>query len=171
MKFTAATLVAALGLAAGCAATPSVTAPAVPASLQPPANQAAAFEILAEGVQIYECTAGEWKFKGPEAVLMDRNGRPMGKHYGGPTWGAVDGSTVVAELVSRADSPDRDAIPHLLLRAKSHGGNGMYTGVRSIQRVDTVGGKVPAHACTQDKAAQVARVPYKATYYLYLDKA
>jgi hypothetical protein len=95
----------------------------------------------------------------------------MGKHYGGPTWEAPDGSTVVAEVRARADASDTAAIPLLLLRAKHTTGKGVFARVRSIQRLQTMGGKAPSQPCTQDKVAQVARVPYKATYYFYVEKS
>ena len=157
----------------GCAA--SMEPPTVPAELQPPASERMVLEALASGFQLYECTSDsakgyQWRFKGPEARLVDRGGRDLGKHYGGPTWEAPDGSKVVAEMRAQAKSPDADAIPHLLLKAKSTSGNGLYGGVRSIQRVATEGGKAPVAMCSKDNFAQVARVPYRATYYFYGDK-
>ena len=162
-----------LAFAAGCAA--SVDPPTVPAELQPPASERVILEALASGVQVYECVSDtndsyKWRFKGPEARLVDRGGRDMGKHYGGPTWEAPDGSKVVAEVRSQAKSPDASAIPHLLLKAKATSGNGVYGNVRSIQRVATEGGRAPEVNCTRDNLAQVARVPYKATYYFYADR-
>ena len=143
------------------------TQPQAPDILRPPIDQKLALEILASGVQIYECVSNEWKFKAPEAKLMDRAGRPMGKHYGGPTWEAPDGSTVVAEVKARAPAPKAGAIPLLLLSAKSTTGKGAFERVSLIQRLDTVGGVAPAQPCT---AAQVARVPYTATYYFYTER-
>jgi len=163
----------ALSVLAGCAA--SVEPPAVPAELQPPASERLMLEVLASGVQVYECvtdngTGYKWHFKGPEAKLVDRGGRDLGKHYGGPTWEAPDGSKVVAELRAQAKSPDATAIPHLLLKAKATSGSGVYGGVRSIQRVATEGGRSPEVNCSRENFAQVARVPYRATYYFYGDR-
>src|SRR5262245_44056077 len=75
-KHIAALLVA---LATGCA-TP-VNAPTVPANLQAPAGQALTIETAATGVQIYECRAGKWEFRAPEADLFDRKGNKIGTHY------------------------------------------------------------------------------------------
>lgn len=150
------------------------TQPQVPDVLRPPVDQQLAFEILATGVQVYECGIGsqagayEWKFKGPEATLSDTSGRAMGTHYGGPTWKAPDGSTVVAEVKGRAPAKDPSAIPLLLLSRKGGDGDGLFANVRSIQRLDTVGGQAPSANCTKAQdLARVARVPYTATYYLY----
>jgi hypothetical protein len=158
---------------AACSTTPP--APIAPAELQPPASERVVLEALASGFQLYECVtdsaAGyQWRFKGPEARLVDRGGRDLGRHYGGPTWEAPDGSKVVAEMRAQAKSPDANAIAHLLLKAKSTSGSGVYGGVRSIQRLATEGGRAPAVTCSRENFAQVARVPYRATYYFYGDK-
>lgn len=149
----------------------------VPATLRPPASQELMLELLAKGVQLYECASSNdayptfaWKFKGPEADLADRAGRPMGTHFGGPTWKAPDGSAVVAEVSAKADATRPKAIPHLLLNVKSASGNGVFSKVRSIQRLETVGGIAPAEPCTAQEVTRVARVPYTATYYMYVER-
>ncbi len=169
-------------LVAACASSPKSDqggGPAtVPESLRPPANQVLALEAQANGVQIYECTASrdrpgryEWIFRAPEADLYDETGRKVGKHYAGPTWEALDGSKVVGEVEARDDGPDPNAIPWLLLNAKSTSGKGVLTQIRSIQRVRTVEGKAPSTPCGPSNAQQVARVPYKAAYYFYAVKS
>jgi hypothetical protein len=165
---------AVVALACGCASTPNVAPPEVPQALRPPAGQTVFVEALASGVQIYECapkvdqpSAFDWNLRAPEAALVDRAGRSIGKHYAGPTWESTDGSTVVGEVKSRDPGPDKSAIPWLLLTAKSTGGSGLFSQTRSIQRVQTSGGIAPTQGCTSDNAKQVARVPYTATYYFY----
>jgi hypothetical protein len=149
-------------------------APDVPENLKVPDRVALSHQIPATGVQIYECVATkadptkfEWVFRAPEAELFDTAGRKIGKHYAGPTWEAEDGSKVVAEVKGRDDGPDANAIPWLLLTAKSASGSGSFGRTQVIQRINTVGGKAPATGCDQAQAGKVARVPYKATYYLY----
>ncbi len=73
-------------------------------------------------------------------------------------------------MKARDGGPDPDAIPWLLLGAKSNSGTGAFGQVRSIQRLQTVGGKAPSTPCSQDNAHQVARVTYKAVYYFYAAK-
>ena len=160
-----------LALVAGCVSTVG-TPPDVPASLKVPEGQTLSHELQATGVQIYDCSASkadparlEWVFKAPEADLFDNGGRKVGKHYAGPTWEANDGSKVVGDVKGRDDGPDANAIPWLLLVAKSNSGAGEFGRTQSIQRVNTVGGKAPAGACAP--AGSQSRVPYKATYYLY----
>ena len=159
--------------AIGCAMA-AVTAPKVPEALKAPEGELLAMELLATGVQVYECGAAandgfEWKFRGPEAALMDRQGHRMGSHYGGPTWEAADGSKVVAEVRAKANATESGAIPYLLLAAKSTSGAGAFARVKSIQRLETAGGVAPSEPCTAKDVARVARVPYTATYYFYVD--
>jgi hypothetical protein len=162
---------------ASCSTTAVANPATAPEALRPPAGQVLFLEVPAVGVQIYECAASrdnparfEWTFKTPEAKLLDRSGRSLGIHYGGPTWESVDGSTVVAEVRARDGGTDANAIPWLLLGAKSTSGSGVFSRVRSIQRLETAGGKAPSEPCTAEQTARVARVPYTATYYFYGDK-
>jgi hypothetical protein len=158
----------------GLAAAP----PEVPDKLKVPEGQTLAFDLRAEGVQIYVCgarkddaTKFEWTLKAPEAELFDASGKKVVRHYGGPTWEADDGSKVVGELKARDDGPDPNAIPWLLLSAKMTSGNGMLAKTASIQRLRTVGGKAPADGCSE--AAQVGhevRIPYQAHYAFYTQK-
>ncbi|MCV2350960.1 DUF3455 domain-containing protein [Paucibacter sp. Y2R2-4] len=144
---------------------------ALPEAIKTPGGQVQHLELQAFGVQIYECQASkedakrfEWSFKGPEAELFDDSGRSVGKHYGGPTWESQDGSKVVGEVKSRDNGPDANAIPWLLLAAKSHSGSGVFAQTQSIQRISTSGGKAPAGGCSATQAGQIARISYKAVY-------
>ena len=149
--------------------------PEVPGVIKAPADQEVFLEALATGSQVYECVpksgqAGgfEWAFRAPEAKLTSGLlGSDLGKHYGGPTWEAPDGSRVLGEVKERAPAPDPSAIPWLLLNARSTFGKGVFTQTRSIQRVGTKGGIAPTEACSVANANQFVRVPYTATYYFY----
>jgi Protein of unknown function (DUF3455) len=161
-------------LLAGCATSGAGTTPVVPEALAVPATQVLSLETQATGVQIYACDASkddptrfEWVFKAPEAELFDRAGKRIGKHYAGPTWESIDGSKVVGEVRARDIGPDPNAVPWLLLNAKSTSGNGVFSQTQSIQRVHTAGGKAPADGCSQAQAGAERRVAYKATYYFY----
>jgi hypothetical protein len=166
-------LTSASALLAACGSS-GLKPPDVPQPLKPPDGQVAFLELLASGVQIYECLpkqgqAGvyEWTFRAPDATLTDWSGRPLGKHYAGPTWEAADGSRVLGEVKARDPGPDPKAIPWLLLGAKSTFGRGVLTQTASILRVATAGGVAPTDACSAANANQFARVPYSATYYFY----
>lgn len=167
-------LSAAFLAAIGCANVPSTTPPDVPASLRPPSGEVLFLEAHASGVQIYRCALKpgqpptyEWLFRGPEAVLVDRSGRSLAKHYAGPTWQSNDGSSVVGQVKASAAGPSARSIPWLLLTAKATAGSGLFTATTSIQRVRTAGGVAPSEACSASNAAQLAQIPYTATYYFY----
>jgi hypothetical protein len=134
---------------------------------------APALVVAARGEQIYECrpgkTAGthEWVFVAPEAALYDARGRTVGHHGAGPSWQATDGSRVVGTVKARADAPARDAIPWLLLDARSEGGGGTFGGVTRIQRVNTAGGLAPSAGCDATAAGTQARIGYTADYRMF----
>jgi hypothetical protein len=163
-------------LLAGCMGANAETM-TMPDTLKVPETQALSLEVHATGVQIYECKANkddstrfEWVFKAPQADLFDSGGKKIGKHYAGPTWESEDGSSVVGELKAKDNGPDPNAIPWLLLSAKSTAGNGVFGKTQSIQRVNTVGGKAPAEGCSQAQAGKEARVAYTAIYRFYVAK-
>ncbi len=164
--------------ASGAYASPETgTASAVPESLKVPATQTLALEAHAAGVQIYTCSASkadparfEWVFKAPEADLWDGKGKKIGKHYAGPTWESFDGSKVVGEVVAKDGGSDANAIPWLLLSAKSTSGKGVFGRILSIQRLSTVGGKAPAEGCDKAQSGKEARVPYRARYSFFAAK-
>jgi hypothetical protein len=139
----------------------------LPEALRPPAGEVLKLKLLGSGVQIYRCLDGAWKFLAPDARLSDQTGREVGKHYAGPTWEASDGSKVVGEVKAHADSPDGRAIAWLLLTAKSAEGTGMFSNIRTIQRLQTTGGQAPQKACDASMANQIVPVPYTANYYFY----
>jgi hypothetical protein len=154
--------------------TPMVT---VPDKLKPGANESLVMIVPARGVQIYECRARkdqgggyEWAFVAPEADLFDARGNRTGRHYAGPHWEATDGSKILGTLKERADAPVADAIPWLLLAAKSVGSEGSFSKVTSIQRVNTVGGVAPKAGCSQAAAGTPARINYTADYYFFTAK-
>jgi hypothetical protein len=165
------------------AATPLAFAAAVsiaanpPVSLNPPADEVLSLQSKATGVQIYTCSARkddpsryEWTFKAPEAELRDLGGKRIGKHYAGPTWESDDGSKVTGEVKARDPGPDANAIPWLLLNAKSNSGNGVFARTTSIQRLDTSGGMPPADGCDAKREGSEARVPYTASYNFFSKK-
>ncbi len=163
-------------LVAGCASTqPPTSMATVPDKLKPGANESLAMIVPAKGVQIYECRARqaggyEWAFVAPEADLFDARGNRIGRHYAGPHWESTDGSKIVGTVKERADSPGADAIPWLLLAAKSVGREGSFSKITSIQRVNTVGGVAPKSGCSQAAVGTPARIPYTADYYFFTAK-
>ena len=174
LRITALGCASLLALAAGCTPPSIATLPRVPDNLKVPTTQRLVLEAEATGVQIYDCKPAsgdparfEWAFRAPEAMLFDTSGKRIGKHYAGPTWESFDGSKVVGEVKARSDGPDAEAIPWLLMSAKSASGDGVLGQTASIQRAQTVGGKAPTQGCSPTLAGNEVRVPYTAKYYFY----
>jgi Protein of unknown function (DUF3455) len=154
--------------------------PQAPESLKVPSNQSLLMKTAAKGLQIYTCKAKtepntayekpayEWTLKAPSAELFDDQGQLVGKHYAGPTWEMQkDHSLVVGAVSAKANAPQADAIPWLLLKAKSHQGKGILSSVSWVQRLDTVGGKAPTTGCDQSHQDAEVQIPYTANYYFY----
>jgi hypothetical protein len=180
MKIINSKIIIGLALLLGIAGLTFASAPAVPpaddfrspdlpagcGSLQVPAGNTMNFRVYAIGVQIYRWNGTGWDFVAPEANLYAaKNFRgKVGTHYAGPIWESNSGSQVVA---ARADgcTPDATAVPWLLLETVSTAGNGIFSKVTYIQRVNTVGGLRPAAPGTN--VGDEIGVPYTAEYYFY----
>ena len=149
----------------------STAAQEVPQQLQPPANEKLLFKVHANGDQVYTCKGESaqftWTLKAPDAQLFDKDGKPFGKHFAGPSWEASDGSRVTGKAVANAPSPDPESIPWLLVNIVSHDGNGVLSNATTIQRLNTKGGKAPASGCEASHAGQEVRVSYSADYFFY----
>ena len=119
----------------------------------------------AEGAQIYECKSGEdgklaWAFREPIATLI-LDGKTVGRHYAGPTWEHADGSAVTAKAAGNAPGATAADILWLKLQVTASRGSGVLTGVTTVQRINTKGGKLDG-AC--DKAGAFSSAPYSAEY-------
>jgi len=172
------TLIAAFVASAwGCHEPPVEKTPVVPDKLAVSPEMSVAVKAHAVGVQRYACKAQMdkpepfgWVLVAPEADLFDASGKRIGKHYGGPTWENLEGAKVVGELKEKADSPEADAVPWLLLTAKSSTGPGPLGQTKYIQRIGTVGGKAPAAGCDEKSVGNEVRIPYNADYYFYVGR-
>ena len=69
--------------------------------------------------------------------------------------------------IAQADAPRDDAIPWLLLQATAHEGDGMFSKVKYVQRVNTIQGKAPPSGCDAERLNAEIRVDYSADYYFY----
>ena len=109
----------------------------------------------------------EWIFVGPDAKLMDRDGKQVGRYYGPPaTWESMDGSKVTATQLAVAPASS-GSIPLQLVKANPAMGSGAMTGTTYIQRVATQGGVAPAMACEAGNAGTRQVVKYQADYIFY----
>ncbi|WP_332824394.1 DUF3455 domain-containing protein [Ramlibacter sp.] len=167
-------------LLAGCAMYPKASAmrsydqAMLPAAVQVPAGHKVAMETVGAGSITYECRAKanmaseyEWFFVGPDARLMDRSGKQVGRYYGPPaTWENMDGSKVTATQVAVSPAA-AGSIPMQLVKANPAMGMGAMTGVTYIQRVATQGGVAPAMACGATNLGARQVVQYQADYIFY----
>jgi hypothetical protein len=146
----------------------------VPAQIQAPANEKLLLQVHAKGDQVYTCTEGvtqfAWTLKAPDAQLFDKDGKPFGKHFAGPSWEASDGSRVTGKAVANVPSPDADAIAWLLVNIVGHEGSGVLSHATTIQRINTKGGKAPASGCDTAHAGEELRGPDSADYLFYAAK-
>ena len=122
----------------------------------------------ATGAQIYECktnTDGElaWQFREPIATLVI-DGKTVGHHFAGPVWVMADGSAVSAKVSAQAPGATTNDIPLLRLDVAARHGSGLLSGVTTIQRLNTHGGRADA-AC--DAPGTFLSVPYSADYAFY----
>ena len=121
--------------------------------------------LHAEGAQVYECKAGAdgklaWAFREPIATLLV-DGKTIGRHYAGPNWEHIDGSAVVGKVTGNAPGATADDIAWLKLQVVSSRGSGVLTGVTTVQRINTKGGKFEGPC---DKAGAFKSAPYSADY-------
>jgi hypothetical protein len=176
-------VVLALGAAVGVASFASAAKPeqpsgpscpaTVPAALNPPADATLAASFGAQGVQVYVCAAPAaggapaWTLKAPHAVLSQGN-EVAAIHFAGPTWQAVDGSSLTAAKVAADPGPDaKKAVPWLLLKASGNTGTGLFGDVTFVQRLATEGGVAPAGGCDAAHLNAQVLVPYRADYFFY----
>ena len=145
------------------------------AQMQMPAAIAAPGETVvatwhAEGAQVYECKAGAdgklaWAFREPIATLL-LDGKTIGRHYAGPNWEHMDGSAVVGKVAGNAPGATPKDIPWLKLEVVASRGSGALSGVTTVQRINTQGGR---HEGPCEKAGAFYSAPY-ATDYVFLKK-
>jgi hypothetical protein len=169
----------ATALVAACASNASMSMQpfsqdGLPAPVMVPAGNKVALETVGVGEITYECrvkanAAGqyEWFFVGPDAKLMDRNGKQIGKYYGPPaTWESMDGSKLTGAQVAVAPA-GAGSIPLQLVKGNPAMGMGAMQGVTYIQRVATKGGVAPAMACDAGSLGKKEIVKYQADYIFY----
>ena len=148
----------------GGAARVAIATAQVPNSIAAPGEEVV-LKVHAEGAQVYECKASPdaklaWQFREPIATLIV-DGNTVGRHYAGPTWELSDGSAIVGKVVGDAPGADANDIPWLKLNVAAQRGNGGLTGVNTVQRINTQGGKLNG-VC--DQAGKLRAAPYAADY-------
>jgi hypothetical protein len=151
-------LLSASPLSARAAETPLPDAIAAP-------GETIVLTVHAEGAQVYECKAGNdgklaWAFREPVATLI-ADDKIVGRHYAGPTWELTDGSAVAGKVAASAPGATAKDIDWLRLDVVSRRGSGMLSNVTTVQRINTIGGKLD-DAC--DRPGDSRSMPYTADY-------
>jgi hypothetical protein len=134
-------------------------------------GEAIVLKAHAVGQQIYLCKAGvdgklAWESLEPIASLMV-DGKLVGRHFKGPTWELADGSAVVGKAIANAPGQKVGDIAWLKLEVVSRSGSGKLSDVTTVQRINTLGGKLE-DSC--DRPGTTRGVPYAADY-LFLRKS
>jgi hypothetical protein len=136
----------------------------LPAAIAAP-GETVVLAVHAEGAQVYECKAGAdgkltWVFREPIATLL-ADGKTVGRHYAGPSWEHADGSAVVGKVAASAPGATPNDIAWLKLDVISRRGSGVLSGVTTVQRTNTQGGKIEG-AC--ETVGTYRSAPYSADY-------
>jgi hypothetical protein len=145
-------------LSAAAAETPLPGAIAAP-------GETAVLTLHAEGAQVYQCKAGadgklNWVFREPIATLL-LDDKTVGRHYAGPNWEHSDGSAVLGQVAASAPGATPNDIPWLRLNVVYSRGGGVLSGVTTVQRIHTRGGKLEG-AC--ETAGVFGSASYAADY-------
>jgi len=173
--FAALAAASALAACSGMGTKPaSYSQASLPDPVRVPAGHGVAMETVGMGDITYECRVKasapgehEWFFVGPDAKLVDRGGKQVGKYYGPPaTWESMDGSKLTATQVAVAPNGSGN-IPYQLVKANPAMGSGAMQGVSYVQRVATRGGVAPAMPCGASSLGQKQVVKYQADYIFY----
>jgi hypothetical protein len=169
MPFPKKAILALLPLLMGAQVGPAAAEAPLPDAIAAP-GETVVLSVHAEGAQVYECKAGadgklSWAFREPIATLL-ADGKTVGRHSAGPSWEHSDGSAVVGKAVGNAPGASGGDIPWLKLEIISQRGSGTLSGVTTVQRINTMGGKLDG-AC--DKAGTFKSAPYSADY-IFLHK-
>ena len=146
----------------------------LPDAVKVPAGNMVAMETVGVGEITYQCRADKemagkyaWVFAGPDAKLLDRSGKQVGKYYGPPaTWEAMDGSKFDGKQIAVAPGGEGN-IPFQLVKANPAMGSGAMTGVTYVQRSATKGGVAPKSDCSAANVDAKVIVNYQADYVFY----
>jgi hypothetical protein len=162
--------------AAAAPARPGVpTSPAEPPALgwfskiKAPEDQMPVLRYAARGVQVFRCEqhngAWGWWFRLPEAELTDATGTVVARHGADFSFEHTDGSRLIGKIVASDSAPRAEDLRWLLLSTRSFG-QGTFTGITYVQRVNTSGGVPPAQ-CEPKQSNQLLRVGFSAEFVFY----
>ena len=134
-----------------------------------PDGQQPVLQLAARGVQVFRCEQRNgnwgWWFRLPEAELVDAAGAVVGRHGADFSFEHTDGSRLLGKVMASDAAPRDDNLRWLLMSTRSFG-NGAFTGITYVQRVNTTGGMPPLN-CEARQANQLLRVNFTADFVFY----
>jgi len=143
----------------------------IPEPIKAPAGYSPVLTVHAKGDQIYQCSVNKgeyaWETQAPDAKLFDAQGKIVGNHTAGPLWEYKEGSRVVGRVVKKIDMAPGSAIAWLLVEVVSHKGDGLFSNVSFINRINTHGGLPPSSGCDANHLGAEKRIAYTADYVFY----
>lgn len=143
----------------------------IPEQIKVPEGYSPVLTVHAKGDQIYQCSLNKgeysWETQAPDAKLFDEQGKIVGNHTAGPLWEYKEGSRVVGRVVKKIDMAPDSSISWLLVEVVSHKGDGLFSNVDFINRVNTHGGLPPSSGCVANHLGSEKRVAYTADYIFY----
>jgi len=143
----------------------------IPEQIKVPEGYSPVLTAHAKGDQIYQCSLKEgkysWETQAPDAKLFDAEGKIVGNHTAGPLWEYKEGSRVVGRVLKKIDMEPGSSIAWLLVEVVSHQGDGLFSNVSFINRVNTNGGLPPSSGCDANHLGGEKRVAYTADYIFY----
>ena len=143
----------------------------IPEQIKVPAGYRPVLTTHARGDQIYQCSLNKgeyaWETQAPDARLFDEQGNIVGNHTAGPVWEYKQGSQVVGRVVKKIDRTPSSSIAWLLVEVVSHKGDGLFSKVSFINRINTHGGLPPSSGCDANHLGGEKRVAYTADYVFY----
>jgi hypothetical protein len=143
----------------------------IPEQIKPPSGNSPILTVHAKGNQIYQCSLNDdaysWQLQAPDAKLFDEQDKVVGNHYSGPIWEYKEGSRVVGRVVNKIDITPDTSISWLLVEVVAHKGNGLFSDVSFINRVNTHGGLPPLSGCDSNHLGGEKGVAYTADYIFY----
>lgn len=143
----------------------------IPEQIKVPAGYRPVLTVHAKGDQIYQCTVSKgeysWETQAPDAKLFDDRGNIVGNHTAGPLWEYKEGSQVAGKVLKKIDTAPDSSISWLLVEVVSHKGDGLFSNVSFINRINTHGGLPPSSGCDANHLGAEKRVAYTADYIFY----
>ena len=143
----------------------------IPDQIKPPSENSPVLTLHAKGDQIYQCALNgglySWQLQAPDAKLFDDHGKVVGNHYSGPIWEYKEGSRVVGRVLNKVDLAPGFSISWLLVEVVAHKGNGLFSEVSFINRINTHGGLPPMSGCDSNHLGGEKRMAYTADYIFY----